>query len=381
MSHGAAAGRGLGIGIIGTGFMGRSHALAYRAAAGVIPGLPHPRLAVVADVDGGAAEAARTQMGFARATTDWRDLVADPAVDVVAITTPNVLHREMALAAVAAGKHVHCEKPLAPTAADARVMTEAAEAAGVVTQVGFNYLKNPLLAMARDMIAAGEIGTVTSFRAIHAEGFMSDPDVPHSWRLDPAGGPGALGDIGSHAIALGRFLLGPVESVFADLETVVKDRPVTRGARERRPVLVDDIARLTVRFARGCRGSIEANWVATGRTMQLAFDIHGSRGAISFTQERFNELLVHRAGGDARQQGYVRVEAGPQHAPYGHFCVAPGHQLGFNDLKTIEVADFLAAIAGGPRKGPDFREALAVQQVIDAALVSSAGQRWVAVEG
>ena len=371
--------RDLGIGIIGTGFMGRSHAMAYRAAAAILPDVPRTRLVAIADVDAGAAARAAARFGFARHTSDWRDLVSDPAIDAIAITTPNVLHKEMALAAIAAGKHVHCEKPLAPTAADARAMTEAAEAAGVVTQVGFNYLKNPLLGLAREMIAAGELGTIHSFRGIHAEGFMADPDVPHAWRLDPSGGPGALGDIGSHAIALARFLLGPVEGVWADLETVIRDRPVTHGSRERRPVLVDDIARLTLRFARGCRGSVEANWVATGRTMQLAFDVHGSRGALSFTQERFNELLFHRADGDPHHAGYVRIEAGPQHEPYGHFCVAPGHQLGFNDLKTIEVADFLRAVAGGPRTGPDFREALAVQEVIDAALVSSREGCWIDV--
>ncbi len=369
--------KSIGIAIIGTGFMGRSHAIAYRAAAGILPDLPHPRLVAIADIDRAAASRAASQFGFERHTDDWRDVLSDPAIDAVAITTPNVLHKEMALAALAAGKHVHCEKPLAPNAVDARAMAEAAEAAGVVTQVGFNYLKNPLLGMARDMIAAGELGTIYSFRGIHAEGFMADPDVPHGWRLDPSGGPGALGDIGSHAIALARFLLGPVDAVSADLETVIRDRPVARGDQRRKPVLVDDIARLTLRFARGCRGTIEANWVATGRTMQLAFDIHGSRGALSFTQERFNELLFHRTDGDRRHPGYVRIEAGPQHEPYGHFCIAPGHQLGFNDLKTIEVADFLRAVAGGTRTGPDFREALAVQEVIDAALVSSRERRWV----
>lgn len=370
----------IGIGLIGTGFMGQSHAMAYRAAAGILPGLPRPRLVAVADVHADAARAAAARFGFERHTTDWRDLVSDPAIGAIAITTPNVLHEEMALAAVAAGKHVHCEKPLAPTAAAARVMTAAAEAAGVVTQVGFNYLKNPLLTLARDMISGGELGTVYSFRGIHAEGFMSDPDVPHAWRLDPSGGPGALGDIGSHAIALARFLLGPISDVSADLETVIADRPIAPGATQRKPVLVDDIARLTVRFGRGCRGTIEANWVATGRTMQLGFDVHGSRGALSFTQERFNELLFHRAGGDPRHAGYVRIEAGPQHAPYGHFCVAPGHQLGFNDLKTIEVAEFLGAIGGGPRPASDFREALEVQRVIDAALSSAREARWVAID-
>jgi predicted dehydrogenase len=371
--------RDIGIGIIGTGFMGKAHAFAYRAAAGIFPLELRPVLEIVADNNPAAAERAFRQLGFRRMTTDWRVAATDPAVGIVSITTPNLVHREMALAAIAAGKHVHCEKPIAPNAEDARAMMEAAEAAGVVTQVGYNYVKNPVLALAREMIAAGELGEITGFRGIHAEDYMADPEVPHSWRTDPRGGAGVIADLGSHIIGMARFLLGPIEELSADLETVVKSRPTALGSSERRPVEIDDIARLTVRFARGCRGAIEANWVATGRKMQIDFEVSGTKGALAFTQERFNELRYYRVGGDPRHAGFVRVEAGPQHAPYGLFCVAPGHQLGFNDLKTIEVADFLAAVAGGPHRGPDFREAWEIQKVIDAALRASAERSWVAI--
>jgi predicted dehydrogenase len=369
----------IGVGIIGTGFMGKAHAIGYRAVAGLFPGVLRPRLEVVADVNERAAVEAAAQFGFRRHTPDWRDLVADPTVAIVSITTPNVFHKEMALAVAAAGKHIHCEKPVAPNADDARVMMEAAEAAGVLSQVGYNYIKNPLLVLARDMVAAGELGDITGFRGIHAEDYMADPQSPWTWRLDPAGGGGVIADLGSHIIGIARFLLGPITEVFADLETVVPTRPVGPGAAERRKVEVDDIARLTVRFARGCRGAIEANWVATGRKMQLGFELHGTRGSLVFTQERFNELQLYRTGGRASEAGYTRIEAGPQHPPYGLFCVAPGHQLGFNDLKTIEVADFLAAIAGGPHKGPDLREAWQIQKVVDAAIRSSAERSWLTV--
>jgi predicted dehydrogenase len=369
----------IGLGLIGTGFMGKTHAFAYRAVAGIFPEVPRPRLAVVADIDAAGAQRAASQLGFARGTDDWQSLVTDPTIDIVSITTPNILHREMALAAIAAGKHVHCEKPIAPNAADARVMLEAAEAAGVVTQVGYNYIHNPLLALTRDMVAAGELGEVVSFRGIHAEDYMAAPDSPYSWRLDPSGGGGAIADLGSHIIGLARFILGPITEVNADLETVVKTRPVAPGAAERRQVEVDDIARLTVRFARGCSGSIEASWVATGRKMQLGFELVGTRGSLAFTQERLNELLYYRAGGDARHAGYIRIEAGPQHPAYGQFCVAPGHQLGFNDLKTIEVAQFLQAIAGGPENRPDFREAWEIQKVVDTAICSSRERAWLTI--
>ena len=368
--------RDIGVGIIGTGFMGKAHAFAYRAVAGIFPGSLRPVLKCVADIDGPAAERAAGQLGFSRWTADWRALVEDPEVEIVSITTPNVVHREMALAAVAAGKHVHCEKPIAPNAAAARDMMEAAEAAGVVTQVGYNYLKNPILKLARAMVAAGELGDITGFRGVHAEDYMADPAIPYGWRVDPSGGGGAIADIGSHIIGLARFLIGPISEVIADLETVIRTRPVAPGSPDRRAVEVDDIARLGVRFARGCGGTIEANWVATGRKMQLGFELTGTKGSLAFSQERMNELLFYRSGADPRHNGFTRIEAGPQHHPYGLFCVAPGHQLGFNDLKTIEVAEFLGAIAGGERYGPDFREAWEIQRTIDTAIESSRTRRW-----
>ena len=372
--------RDIGVGIIGTGFMGKAHGLAYRAAAGVFPLTLNPVLEVVADNNAEAGRRAHAQLGFKRVTTEWKKLVDDPAVEIVAITAPNVVHKEMALAALAAGKHVHCEKPIAPSADDARIMMEAAERAGVVTQVGYNYIKNPLLQLAREMVAAGELGEIAGFRGVHAEDYMADPASPYNWRVDPSGGGGAVADLGSHIIGIARFLLGAITEVSADLDTVIRERPVAQGSSEKRKVLVDDIARLTVRFERGCGGTLEANWVAMGRKMHLAFEVSGSRGAFVFSQERFNELLHYKHGGDGRQQGFTRIEAGPAHWPYGLFCVAPGHQLGFNDLKTIEVAQFLEAVAGGERKGPDFREAWEIQKVIDTAIRSARERCWLKVE-
>jgi predicted dehydrogenase len=371
--------RELGIGLIGTGFMGKAHAFAYRAALAAFPDIPVPRLEMIADVDEGLASRAAHQYGFARSTSDWRALVNDPKVDVVSITTPNIFHKEMTLAALAAGKHVHCEKPLSPSLDESRVMVEAAEKAGAVTQVGFNYIKNPLLKLARDMVASGELGEITGFRGIHAEDYMHDPDSPYSWRIDPAGGPGVIADLGSHIIGMARFLLGHITEVSADVRTVVKSRPVARGSAERKDVKVDDVARILVNFARGCGGTIEANWIATGRKMQLGFELTGEKGSLVFTQERLNELLLYKAGGDAKTSGYVKIEAGPQHAPYGQFCIAGGHQLGFNDLKTIEMGEFLRAIGEGKKAGPDFREAYEIQKVVEAAIASSTSRGWVSV--
>src|SRR5438034_10263325 len=369
----------IGIGLIGTGFMGKAHAIAYRTALSAFPEIPSPRLVVVADVNAVAAGKAAHQYGFESSTGDWKALIANPAVHVVSITTPNSMHKEMALAAIASGKHVHCEKPLSPALGDSLEMVNAAEAKGVNTQVGFNYIKNPLLKLARQMVEAGELGEITGFRGIHAEDYMHDSQSPWTWRIDPSGGPGVIADLGSHIIGMARFLLGDIAEVSADVRTVIKQRPVARGASEMKPVEVDDVARILVNFGRGCGGTIEANWIQTGRKMQLGFELTGEKGSLVFTQERLNELHYYKAGNDPRHMGFTRLEAGPQHPPYGGFCVAGGHQLGFNDLKAIEMAEFLGAIGKGEKSGPDFRDAYEIQEVVEAAISSSKTKSWVRI--
>jgi predicted dehydrogenase len=367
----------LGIGLIGTGFMGKAHAIAYRTALAAFPNIPEPKLICIADANEHAAAQAAHQYGFLKSTGDWKKLIADPDVHVVSITTPNTMHKEMALAAIAAGKHVHCEKPLSPTLSDSEEMVRAAEAKGVITQVGFNYIKNPLLKLARDMAQSGELGEITGFRGIHSEDYMHNPESPWTWRIDPSGGPGVIADLGSHIISMARFLIGPIAEVSADVKTVVKSRPVSFGATEQKPVLVDDVARILVNFENGCGGTIEANWIATGRKMNLGFELTGSKGSLVFSQEALNELHYYKSGSDPRHSGFTKIEAGPQHEPYGGFCVAGGHQLGFNDLKTIEMAEFLAAIGGAKEQGPNFREAYEIQKVVEAAITSSKNRTWV----
>ena len=371
--------RKLGIGLIGTGFMGKAHAFAYRGAYAAFPEIPEPHLRRIADVTADGALKAAQQYGFEKSSGNWRDVIEDPEVQVVSITTPNVFHKEMTLAAIAAGKHVHCEKPLSPNLADSTEMMKAAEAKGVITQVGFNYIKNPMLKLAREMIAAGELGEITGFRGIHAEDYMHDSEQPYTWRLDPAGGPGVVADLGSHIICMARYLLGPIAEVNADIRTIVKSRPAAAGASERRDVLVDDVARLLVNFERGCGGTLEATWVATGRKMHLAFEVTGAKGSLVFNQEHFNELHLYKASGGSRANGFMKIESGPQHEPYGRFCVAGGHGLGFNDLKTIEMAEFLKGIGAGKANGPDFREALEIQKVVESAISSSRQRAWVKV--
>jgi predicted dehydrogenase len=367
----------LRIGLIGSGFMGKTHAFGYSIAARVFD-LPFElELHTIADISDEAAAKAASALGFARATSDWRSLVADPSIDVVNITTPNALHKEMALAAIAGGKHVYCEKPLAPLATDSREMAQAAEAAGVKTQLGFNYLCNPMLGLARDMIAAGELGEIRSYRGVHAEDYMADNTGPFTFRHDPSGG-GALADIGSHALATAEFLLGPaagpIIQVMGDCVTMIRERPDGKGGWRR--VEVDDVGRAFLRFSNGASGSIEANWIATGRKMQHDFEVYGSRGALAYSQERFNELHFFSTGDHRGRQGFRRIEAGPEHAPYGLFCVAPGHQLGFNDLKAIEVAGYLDAIAGRRSEPFNFGAGLRIQTLVETIHASNRAGTW-----
>ena len=363
----------LRIGLIGTGFMGKAHVFGFTSAPRVFE-LPYDlELHTVADITPEAAERARVTLGFAHATTDWRTIMANPEIDVVSITAPNALHKEMSLAAIAAGKHVYCEKPLAPLAADALEMTLAAEAAGVKTQVGFNYLCNPMLGLAREMIQAGELGEIRGYRGLHAEDYMADPAGPWTFRHDPAGG-GALADIGSHALATAEFLCGPVTRVMGDCVTMIASRPDGKGGTK--AVTVDDVGRAFLRFENGATGSIEGNWIATGRKMQHDFEVYGTRGALAFSQERFNELHYFSTTDAKGRQGFRRIEAAPDHAPYGLFCVAAGHQIGFNDLKAIEVAGYINAIAGKAPEPFNFRKGLRIQALVETIQTSSREGRW-----
>lgn len=366
----------LRIGLIGTGFMGKAHVFGFTSAPRVFD-LPYDlELHTVADITPEDAERARQSLGFAHGTARWQDIVENPEIDLVSITAPNALHKAMSLAAIAAGKHVYCEKPLAPLAADALEMTLAAEAKGVKTQVGFNYLCNPMLQAAREMIQAGELGEIRGYRGLHAEDYMADVNGPFTFRHDPAGG-GALADIGSHALATAEFLCGPISKVMGDCITMIGSRPDGKGGT--RKVEVDDLGRAFLRFESGATGSIEGNWIATGRKMQHDFEVYGTKGALAFSQEHFN-VLNYFSTSDARgRQGFRRIEAGPDHAPYGLFCVAAGHQIGFNDLKAIEVAGYVNAIAGQGPEPFNFRKGLRIQTLVETIQTSSREGRWLAV--
>ena len=379
------------IGLIGSGFMGKSHAMAFSVMPLVFSPSARPILEMLADVTDDAARAAAEGLGFKRWTGDWKALVADPDVDVVDITTPNHLHKPMALAAIAAGKHVYCEKPLALDAAEAREMTQAAEAAGIRTLVGFNYLKNPATGLAKQIADAGDIGEIVHFRATFDQDALADPAAPFSWRFRrAAAGAGTLGDLGAHAISMAQYLVGDIEEVSGQVQTVIDRRPVAgtglgygapaAAGAEMRPVENEDQVQFLVRFAGGAGGTIESSRIAQGRKLWLTYEITGTKGALAFTQERMNEVKLFRADDPAGRQGFRSIHTGPEHPHYASFFPIAGLGLGYNDQKVIEAFELVEGIAAGAPLYPDFRAAGAVNQVIDAVERSAAERRWVRVD-
>jgi predicted dehydrogenase len=373
---------GLRIGLVGAGFMGKAHAVAYHAAPVVFPLSCELHCELLAEVNAELAREKANEFGFRRATHDWRHLVTDPSVDVVDICSPNFLHKEMALAAIAAGKHVYIEKPLALNAIDAREMVDAAESAGIKTLVGFNYVKNPMVQLAREMITGGEIGEVLHFRGTHVEDYLAEPNAEFNWRLKrDLGGAGALADLGSHIINMAQFLVGAIDEVNGDLQIVVKERRLPGTADQMEAVENDDQSHFMIRFAGGAIGTIETSRIATGRKFGLTFTVTGTSGSIMFDQEQPGELKWFGRDGNSARQGFRTILAGPEHPDYRYLCKAAAHGIGYNDLKTIEVRDLADGICADSPMWPDFRAAHSVNQVIDAVELSHAEGRWIKVTG
>ena len=382
------------IGLIGAGWMGRAHATAYRNVPMVYGTEPAvPVLEVVADINAEWAEGLAREAGFTRSTGDWREVVADPNVDLIDIVTPNNFHAEMAIAALEAGKHVYCEKPMALNAADSGRMVAAAEQAGTVTALGYNYLKNPAQGFARELIERGEIGDVIQFRGTFDQDFMTDPAVPVSWRMQRAvAGSGALGDMASHTMSLAQYLVGDFVEVCGMMETVIKQRPVASGGSGHTStasadaamadVENEDVVMFLARFDPGGMGVVEASRMGTGRKIYIGYEIQGTKGALFFDQERMNELRLYRFTDPRAEQGYKSIFIGPDHPGYAGFHPIAGMGLGYNDLKIIEARDVVAKVAGAEPFGviPDFAFGHKISRAVDAVEMSVAEHRWVRVE-
>lgn len=368
----------IGVGLIGTGFMGKCHAMAYGAVKAVYGDVPAIDRVMLCDVD--AAHAAKTagEYGFAASTREWRDLLGNADVQLVSITSPNGLHREMAVAALEAGKHVWCEKPMALNLADAEAMTAAAAKARTqATALGYGYLRNPALQHARQLINDGIIGEVFDFRGSVDEDYMADPQLPWSWRLTAKdAGLGTLGDLTVHLVSLAQELMGDIARLCAMVDVVHRTRPIA-GDGKMGVVENDDIAHALVRFRSGARGVLTSSRVAHGRKNGLKVEVHGSKGMLWLDNERMNELNLYVAEGPPGQRGFRRILSAPQHPNYGRLCPAPGHGLGFNELKVIELAELLKAIQGRPSDAVDFARGLTIEKVIHGFAASAKQGGWI----
>jgi predicted dehydrogenase len=372
--------------------MGKVHSMSFRTAHLAFGPEPlEPSLEIVASSDRVRAERVAREWGYRRATDDWRRVVEDAQVDVVDVCTANDSHFEIAMAAIAAGKHVYCEKPLATRADHARQMADAARKKGLITLVGFNYIQNPVHALAVSTLRNGDVGEVKHARVFFKSDYMADPDMPHSWRneKDRAGG-GVIGDVGSHCLSYYFHLVGAtIDEVFCNLETVVHDRPIGSAdgairydAREhdarRVPNTTDDIGTAVFKFPGGA-GLLEASRVSPGAHFDIGYEIIGTRGMLRYSYDNINDLYLYRGEGPEDFRGFKRIAAGPGNPMYAAMLPAAGLALGYNDFKAIEARELITAIAENRPAHPDFNFGYQVQRVVEACQRSHDQRRWVHV--
>lgn len=380
--------KSIGVGVIGMGWMGTAHSRAYRQVpqrfsdAGVMP-----RLVICADEIQSRAENEGMKLGFERVTTDWREVIQSPDVQIVNIAAPNHQHLEIVRAATAAGKHVFCEKPVGRSPEETAEIEQLARKAGVKSFVGFNYRWAPLVQFTRQLISDGRLGTITHYRGRFFSMYGSNPHSVLSWRFQKeAAGLGTLGDLMSHAADMAHFLVGPMKRVVANQKTLITQRPIaipgegthfsTRMDGELGAVTNEDYVGALVEFEDGVIGSLEACRAIYGPKCEMAFEINGTKGAVSWNFERMNELQVYLPTGDSVHEGYVRIFSGPEHPFHVNFNPAPGSGLGYDDLKVIEAYQFLKSVSTGVTGAPSFRDALHVAEFQAAVLQSWNSGGW-----
>ncbi|MFF0470529.1 MULTISPECIES: Gfo/Idh/MocA family protein [Micromonospora] len=383
--------------MVGYAFMGAAHSQAWRTVNRVFDLPARARMALICGRDTTKVADAADRLGWDAYTTDWRDLINRDDIDVIDVCTPGDSHAEIALAALAAGKHVLCEKPLANTVAEARAMTAAAElarASGVRSMCGFNYRRVPAVTMMRQLVADGRLGVIRHVRATYLQDWIVDPQFPLVWRLQKdRAGSGALGDIGAHIIDLTQFVTGQkISGVSAVTETFVKERPlpaessglaatVDGHTAPTGPVTVDDAAVFVARLDGGALATYEASRFATGRKNALRVEINGSLGSVIFDLERLNELEFYDATRPSVEQGFSRILVTEGEHPYMSAWWPPGHIIGYEHSFTHEMRDFIEAVATGVDPTPSFADALQVQLVLDAVTRSAElGSSWTEVE-
>jgi predicted dehydrogenase len=380
----------LSVAMIGYGFMGAAHSQGWRVAPRFFDLPARPEMTLLVGRNADAVAAAGEKWGWAETATDWRAAIARDDIDIIDIVTPGSSHVEIAIAALDAGKHVLCEKPLANTVDEARAMADAAERAaakGVYAMVGFTYRRVPAATLARDIVASGALGDIRQVRAAYLQDWLVDPEAPLAWRLQKnLAGSGALGDLGAHAVDLAQFITGQqLTRVSGTLETFVRRRPLLANAvglsgtasSDYGDVTVDDLALFTGRFDGGAVGSFEATRMSTGRKNALRIEVAGSLGAVTFDLEDLNSLGFYDATAPSDRLGFTKIMVTEPTHPYLDAWWPTGHALGYEHAFSHQVRDFVVGISSATQPVPSFSDGLQVQRVLDSVERSaSAGSAW-----
>jgi predicted dehydrogenase len=373
----------INVGIMGMGWMGLAHSRSYKAVVDRFfdKGI-RARLVMCADNVEARAKEAQARLGFEQCTTDWRDVINHPEIQAVDITSPNFMHKEMALATIAAGKHLFCEKPVGRTPAETAEIYHAARAAGVLSFVGLNYRWAPLVQFAHNLIQAGKLGEITHYRGRFFSMYASDPLSQLSWRfLAEKSGTGIVGDVMPHVVDMAQFLVGPIERVISNQHIFIKERPLPvpgRGTHFTRGLPADPTGKVTnedyvgvlVQFAGGAQGTLEACRAIYGPKCEMAFEVNGTKGAIKWNFETMNEIELYLPDETEAHEGFVRILAGPDHPFHERFNPGPGIGLAYEDLKCIEAYQFLQSIVDNNQLEPSLEQAYAFANV-DAAIIRS----------
>jgi predicted dehydrogenase len=374
----------LRVGLIGYRFMGRAHSNAWRQAPRFFNLKANVEMHTICGRDAAGVQAARAQLGWQRATTDWREVVESPLIDIVDIGAPNYLHAEMAIAAAQNGKHILCEKPLAMNVKEAEAMLAAAQKAKIVHMICHNYRRIPAIALAKKMIGEGALGKIFHFRARYAQDWLADPEFAINWRLQKeTSGSGTNGDINAHIIDLGRYLVGEFQEICGLLHTFVTERPLanssTKTPRKMGKVTVPDAAMFIGRMENGVLANLEATRYATGRKNHIEIEINGSKGSLYFDFEDMNRLKFFNGDDPKDRQGFrdILVTQRNDIQPYVGNWWPPGHLIGYEHTFVHTVADFVNACADGKPVQPTFEDGLKNQRVLAAVEESAQKGKWV----
>ena len=372
----------IGVGVIGTGFMGKAHSIAYSASASVFGTGLRPKLEIVCDLSPERASQRATDLGFSRHTDKWQDVVNDPKVELISVCTPNNTHSEIAISALKNGKHVWCEKPMSSSMEDSQKMAEASLNTNAKTIIGYNYTKNPIVMHAKEIIEKGTIGIVSGFFCRYDVDNDADGKKPWSWRMSKKlSGTGANGDILSHVISIAHYLTNSkISRVVSDISIIHNKRIDPKNSGKTKEVDNDDMVSALVHFENGVHGHIGASRVSWGKKCGLTWEVHGTEGTICYNQERLNEIKLFTRQKDSSTDGFRTILSGPDHPFYSSFLPNGGHGLGFMDVKICELQGLLNSIENDEPTWPSFTDGLAIEKVMESVDISAMNKKWISIK-